>query len=118
MGALEVAREGFFDPLLYVLTLLGVSLIHFGLNATNDVFDFKLGADKVNLTPTPFSGGSRVLVEGLITERGMKLLFSLCYLTGIGVGLYLAFTRGFIPIISLTLLGFFLGFFYTLRHLS
>jgi len=113
LGALEAAREGLFDPLLYILTLLGVSLIHFGLNAANDVFDFKLGADKVNLTPTPFSGGSRVLVEGLITERGMKLLFSICYLIGIGIGLYLALTRGFIPIISLTLLGFFLSFFYT-----
>jgi 1,4-dihydroxy-2-naphthoate octaprenyltransferase len=113
LGALEAAREGYFDALLFVLTLVGIVLIHFGLNTANDFFDTRLGADAVNPLPTPFSGGSRVIIENLVSEKNVKRLFTICYTLGTLIGLYLALTRGLIPILGLMSAGFFLSFFYT-----
>ena len=113
LGAAVAAYHGIFDPLLFILTLIGVAAIHLGLNMANDYYDTKLGADNVNTTPTPFSGGSRALQYGLITPSAAVAMFSSFYALGLGIGLYLAITRGLVPILSLMLLGFILSFFYT-----
>ena len=62
LGA-AVARydTGYFDWGLFWMTLIGGIFIHAGLDFTNDYYDFKTGNDVANKTPTPFSGGSRVL---------------------------------------------------------
>jgi len=113
LGAAVAAYHGFLDWILLLLTLIGAVSIHLGLNMANDYFDTKLGADEVNKTPTPFSGGSRVMQYGLLSPSAVISISSLFYVIGIGIGLYLAFTRGLIPILSLLLLGFLLSFFYT-----
>jgi len=113
MGVGTAAYKGLFDPLLFILTLVGASLIHLALNMTNDYFDTKLGADEVNVTPTPFSGGSRVIQYGLLTQRQTIGLSTLFYVVGIAIGLYLAVLRGFIPIIALTAVGVFISVAYT-----
>jgi len=113
LGAAVAAYHGYFNPLLLILTLVGAVSIHLGLNMANDYFDTKLGADEINKTPTPFSGGSRIIQYGLLTPSSVITLSTLFYLMGIGIGLYLAFLRGFIPILSIMLLGFLLSFFYT-----
>ena len=43
--------------------------MHLGLNVANDVFDTLSGADAANVTPTQFSGGSRVVHYGLVKLR-------------------------------------------------
>ena len=53
------------------LTMAGAVLIHAGTNLANDYFDHITGCDEANPTPTPFSGGSRVIQEGLITPRSI-----------------------------------------------
>ncbi|MCS7094289.1 MAG: UbiA family prenyltransferase, partial [Thaumarchaeota archaeon] len=58
-GAAVALYRGAFDPLLLLLTFLGLAFIHMALNVANDYFDTKLGADPANRRPTPFSGGSR-----------------------------------------------------------
>ena len=45
--------------------------MHLGLNIANDIFDDASGADAANVTPTPFSGGSRVIQYGLVSRRAM-----------------------------------------------
>ena len=81
-----------------VATLIAASAIQLGLNVANDVFDTASGADAANLTPTPFSGGSRVIVYGLLSARQMTVLAAACYAVGLGIGLALAIARGFWPL--------------------
>ncbi|MEM2985855.1 MAG: prenyltransferase, partial [Candidatus Caldarchaeum sp.] len=65
IGVGTAAYLGYFDPLLFILTLVGASLIHLALNMTNDYYDTKLGADPANITPpghspplpSPWPGG-------------------------------------------------------------
>jgi 1,4-dihydroxy-2-naphthoate octaprenyltransferase len=73
-----------------VLAVLATLLLHLGANTANDWFDWKGGADAVNRDAIPpFSGGSRALPMGLITERGLLLLIVGCFalggLCGLGV---------------------------------
>jgi len=98
---------------LLLLTFLGLALIHMGLNVANDYFDTVLGADPANRRPTPFSGGSRSILYGLISESGARALYASLFGSGVAIGLYLALTRGLLPILGLTALGLFLAYFYT-----
>jgi 1,4-dihydroxy-2-naphthoate octaprenyltransferase len=110
MLALYVGR---FDPILFLLTLVGASLIHLGLNMSNDYFDTMLGADNINRTPTPFSGGSRILQYGLLKPSTVAGLFTLFYLAGGLIGVYLSIVRGLIPILSIMAAGVLISILYT-----
>ena len=71
----------------FLLALLGGVLIHLGLNMANDLFDDASGADAANVTPTPFSGGSRVIQYGLVSRRGVLVAATSCYVAGVAIGL-------------------------------
>jgi len=113
VGAAVAAYHGFFNLFLFLLTLIGASLIHIGLNMANDYYDVLLGADQLNKNPTPFSGGSRVAIYGLMTQGEVIRLSSLFYAAGGAIGLYLALTRGFIEIMTLLAIGVAISYFYT-----
>ncbi|MEM2095608.1 MAG: 1,4-dihydroxy-2-naphthoate octaprenyltransferase [Candidatus Caldarchaeum sp.] len=113
IGAGSASYLGYFDPVLFILTLIGASLIHLGLNMTNDYFDHKTGVDEKNITPTPFSGGSRIIQYGLLTSRQVALMSSLLYIAGASVGIYLALLRGLVPILTLMAVGILISIAYT-----
>jgi 1,4-dihydroxy-2-naphthoate octaprenyltransferase len=94
LGGAVAARDHHFAWGWFLLALLGAVLIHFGLNMANDLFDDSSGADAANVTPTPFSGGSRVLQYGLVSRRAVVVAASACYVGGIGIGVALAAARG------------------------
>ncbi|MEX2394083.1 MAG: prenyltransferase [Actinomycetota bacterium] len=94
LGGAVAARHGAFSWLWFGLAMLGGILIHLGLNMANDIFDDASGADAANVTPTPFSGGSRVIQYGLVSRSRVIAATIACYLGGIGIGLYLAAVRG------------------------
>ncbi|MFL5749362.1 MAG: prenyltransferase, partial [Chloroflexota bacterium] len=81
LGIAMAASEGTFDLLTAVLTVIGAACVQLGLNIANDVFDSVQGADELNVTPTQFSGGSRVIQYGLVSLRRMA---------GLAAGFYLA----------------------------
>jgi 1,4-dihydroxy-2-naphthoate polyprenyltransferase len=111
----DLRATGGFDWGLLGLTLLGVALFHLGTNTANDYFDHRSGADEANFTPTPFSGGSRVIQRGLMAANTMGLLALTFYVLGTVVGLslaYLLWPAG-LTILWLGLAGFLLGFLYT-----
>ena len=83
IGIAIAATHGYFNPLTALLTIVGGSLIQIGLNVANDVFDTTQGADEVNVTPTKYSGGSRVIQYGLVSLAQMKVVSSAAYLGGI-----------------------------------
>ena len=96
-----------------ILTLIGVIALHAGTNLANDYFDHLSGNDELNSNPTPFSGGSRVIQEGLISPKGV-LIYSLSWFAlGCLMGLYLNWRHPGNAILYLGLIGVFSGFFYT-----
>jgi len=107
------ARTGTLHFGLFLLAMLGGLLLHAGTNVANDYFDHRSGTDDVNVEfVRPFTGGSRMIQNGLLTPRevisGALAAFALACV----VGLYLAYIRGPL-ILVLGLVGIFSGFFYT-----
>src|SRR5262249_50437970 len=98
LGLAIAALDAPFHWGLALLTVIAACAVHLGLNVANDVFDTLSGADGANVTPTPFSGGSRVIVYGLLSVRQMTVLAAACYAVGLGIGLALAIARGFLPL--------------------
>lgn len=71
MGGLIARSAGRWNLLLLTGVLLGVAALHGGANLLNDYHDDRLGSDRL-ARPTPFSGGSRVIQEGLVTAATVK----------------------------------------------
>ena len=113
LGA-AVARynTGSFDWGTFLLTLLGGLFIHGGLNYTNDYYDFKTGNDVINKTPTPFSGGSRFLREGMLKPRQVQMAGFICFAAGSAIGLYLNHICGGYTILLIGIVGVFIAYFY------
>jgi 1,4-dihydroxy-2-naphthoate octaprenyltransferase len=113
LGISVAARHGDFSLWLAVLTLIGGAAIHVGLNVANDVFDAVSGADDVNVNPTQYSGGSRVIQRGLVSLRSMSLVSLAAYVVGIGIGVYLAIDRASVELFVIGVVGVFLSVAYT-----
>jgi 1,4-dihydroxy-2-naphthoate octaprenyltransferase len=112
LGGVVAARDGGFHTLWFVLALIAAMAVHLGLNMANDLFDDASGADAANVTPTPFSGGSRVLQYGLVHRRSMFLGCAALYTVAIGIGLYLAAERGW-ALVAIGAVGVALSFVYS-----
>jgi 1,4-dihydroxy-2-naphthoate polyprenyltransferase len=113
LGLAIAAHDAPFRWGLAILTAIAACAVHLGLNVANDVFDTLSGADAANPTPTAFSGGSRVIVDGLVSVPQMVALGAVCYAVGLGIGLYLAIERGFWPLFSIGAAGAFISIAYT-----
>jgi 1,4-dihydroxy-2-naphthoate octaprenyltransferase len=96
----------------FLMALLGVVSIHAGTNMINDYFDHHTGADEINDEYTKFSGGSRVIQEGLLSARSVLIASLSFFAVGSLLGLYLAYARGW-PLLVIGLLGVTSGYFYT-----
>jgi len=95
------------------MVLLGVSLLHLAANTCNDYFDHVTKNDWLNKNPTPFSGGSRVIQEGMVSPKGILVFSIACFAAGSMIGLWLNYRMGTNVILFLGITGVFLGFFYT-----
>ena len=60
-------ETGIFFIWYFLLALLAVVCVNAGTNLANDYFDHKSRADDINKEATAFSGGARVIQEGLIS---------------------------------------------------
>lgn len=105
------SKAGIFHPGYFVLATLGVVFVNAGTNLANDYFDHQSRADDINKEVTPFSGGSRVIQEGLLPPRWVYLA-SLVFL-GLAslIGLYLTYMRG-LAILVIGMIGVGSGYFY------
>jgi 1,4-dihydroxy-2-naphthoate polyprenyltransferase len=102
----------------FLLTMLGAIFIHAGTNLANDYFDHLSGCDEANPTPTPFSGGSRVIQEGLIPPVQILCVSAISFIAGGLIGLYLNYLSGRNVVLVLGVIGVFLGIFYTAKPFS
>ena len=106
-------RYGSLGAWRLAATLAGIACVHLGANLANDYYDFKTGCDSINPEPTPFSGGSRVIQEGLISSRAIIGASAAFFALAVAIGLYL---NSLVPgngVIILALAGIAGGLLYT-----
>lgn len=111
--ALAWNMTGKFSLYKFILVLVGVPLFNAGTNLANDYYDHKTGNDDINTSLTPFSGGSRVIQDGVIPAKHMLIGSFLFFGLGSVIGLYLnAITPGNL-VLYLGIFGLLSGFLYT-----
>ena len=113
LGIAIAAAHGAFDLVTAVLTLIGASFAQLGLNVANDVFDSMQGADEANVTPTRYSGGSRVIQYGLVTFRRMAATAATFYVAAAAIGLVLLALRGSFILLLIGVVGLVISLAYT-----
>jgi 1,4-dihydroxy-2-naphthoate octaprenyltransferase len=111
-AAVAWARGTPFALGLFLLTLLGGLFMHAGANMINDYMDHLRGTDAANVEYVrPFTGGSRMIQEGLLAPRQILFASVLCLALGSAVGFYLASVRGW-AIVVMGAIGLFSAVFY------
>lgn len=113
-GALS-HREGVFHWEGMVFALMIVIANHAGANLLNDYFD-AIGSDPVNQSVTPFSGGSRLIQEGLATRRSYLLAALFAYGAGLLLTIILAISYFNFFIFVLGISGLILGVIYSATY--
>jgi len=118
-GVLAWYVTGAFDWAVFALTLLSVFFIADGAFISNEYFDYdtdrintaRLGGRKQDVTST---GGTRVLVEGLISRRQALFASIVFFVLAMPIGLVLQFGFDTGPLtIPLGVAGILIGWFYT-----
>jgi 1,4-dihydroxy-2-naphthoate octaprenyltransferase len=112
-SALGFAVAGTFSPHLFVLALLATMALHTGANLANDYFDHTSRNDWLNKNPTPFSGGSRFIQDGILSPKTILLLSLLALTIGATIGVIIVLLTRSLFILTLGLIGLLGGFFYT-----
>jgi 1,4-dihydroxy-2-naphthoate octaprenyltransferase len=113
LGVAVAASDGFFNPWLAVLTLIGASFAHLGSNVANDIFDTLFGADDANVNPTQFSGGSRVVVYDLLTMPQLVAAAAGLLTAAAAIGLVLVWLTGSLLLLGIGIAGIAVGVAYT-----
>ena len=113
LGIAIAVSDGAFTWWTALLTLIGGSLAHLGINVTNDIFDTLSGADDANTTPTQFSGGSRVAVYDLVSIRGLSWLAIALFGGAAAIGLLLVAVTGSMTLLWIGIAGIVVGVAYT-----
>ena len=107
------ARSEAFNWLFFWLALVGGVAMHVAANTFNDYFDWTSGADKANNEYfTPYSGGSRSLELGLISERGLLAVSWGALIAACLAGLPVLLARGPMLLVFAAV-GIFSVYFYT-----
>jgi 1,4-dihydroxy-2-naphthoate polyprenyltransferase len=98
----------------FLLVLIGVTVNHFGLNMLDDACDFLHNIDcTLPGQKNPYTGGSGVLTEGLLSPRQLVSAAVFCFAITCGIGLYLTIVHGW-PVLAFGVFGIFCSVFYTL----
>lgn len=94
-GACFAAADGVLHLGWLVLTVLGIFFVEVAKNASGELVDFDSGTDLAVAEEdrSPFSGGKRVLVEGLLTRTQCRNIAALFFAAAILVGLVIVFFR-------------------------
>ena len=106
-------ETGIFFLGYFFLSLIAAVFYHAGINVLNDYFDYLNGTDNINQTGlSPFTGGSRMIQNKIMTPGETYILGALFLITGSIIGLYLAYERG-VFLLLIGTMGLFSGYYYT-----
>ncbi|MCZ7582992.1 MAG: prenyltransferase [Deltaproteobacteria bacterium] len=113
-AAAAYAAVGEFRFGMFGLALLAAWCFHAGANLLNDYYDHVSGTDDINTVRTPFSGGTRVIQEGLLPAGSLRTGGWIAYALGVPILLYLTTASG--PfVLVLAAVGGLSGVMYTWR---
>ncbi len=112
-SSLGFATTDSFNPILFILALLAIMALHSGANMANDYFDHTSRNDWLNKNPTPFSGGSRYIQQGILSPKTILLASFLWLTLGSIIGIVIFLLTQSVFILFLGLIGLLGGFFYT-----
>jgi 1,4-dihydroxy-2-naphthoate octaprenyltransferase len=76
-----------FRPLYFALAFIGGLFAHIAVNVLNEYSDYKTGID-FNTTPTPFSGGTKILVSGKLDAKKVLIFGLTCLAIIAAIGIY------------------------------
>jgi 1,4-dihydroxy-2-naphthoate octaprenyltransferase len=95
LGACAAAAVAPIDWGWLAATVLGIFAIEIAKNASGEIFDFDSGVDQAVTVDdrTPFSGGKRVPIDGLLTRGETWAISFACYLIGTVLGIWIAAER-------------------------
>jgi 1,4-dihydroxy-2-naphthoate polyprenyltransferase len=113
VGAGAAAWHGTIAWGWLVLAVVGIFCVEAAKNASGEIFDWDSGADEGVRADerSPFSGGKRVIVDGLLTRRETAIIAAGFYAIAIAVGIAIVVARE--PrVVWLGMLGVALAFFY------
>ncbi|MCW5874618.1 MAG: UbiA family prenyltransferase [Anaerolineales bacterium] len=116
IGAAWVAANNIVTPFptaKFFLALFAGIFLHVSANTFNDYFDWTSGTDPANNDYfLPYSGGSRSIELGLVSEKSLLLVGSLALLVSGVLGVLLTLQSG-VGILAFGLVGAFFAYFYT-----
>ena len=93
------------------LTVAGIICLEAAKNASGEIFDYEADVAVADEDVSPFSGGKRVIVDGLLTENQTKAVAAFFYLHGIAAGLAIFLFREPL-ILGVGMIGVCLAYFY------
>jgi 1,4-dihydroxy-2-naphthoate octaprenyltransferase len=113
LGAALAAHAGPVDWGWLAVTVLGIFCIEAAKNASGEIFDWDSGADQgvADEDRSPFSGGKRVIVDGLLSRRQTALVAAVFYALGGAAGVAIVVARE-PSVLWIGLVGAGLAFFY------
>ncbi len=103
--------EADFNWLKVVIILAGVVSAHISVNLFNEYSDFKTKID-FNTRRTPFSGGSGILSQGLISEKKVLKVAVATLILSLAAGIYFSIVSHW-TILVISLIGAFTIVYYT-----
>lgn len=111
--AAAYSQTGHFDLTLCILAVCAIAAIHLGANIANDYFDHVSRNDWLNDNKTPFSGGSRMIQNNLLSPKEVLIGSVIFFSIGAGLGIaILAITKSLF-VLALGLMGITGGYSYT-----
>jgi len=113
LGASIAAHHGGIAWGWLAVTVFGIFCVEAAKNASGDVFDWDSGADAgvTEAERTPFSGGKRIIVDGLLSRREATLVAAVFYLLAGVSGLTIVIFRE-PTVLLLGFIGMSLAYFY------
>lgn len=107
-GALA-ARSPSFDPVLFVLALVGIVVAHAANNMINDYFDLRSGLDTEDYPRAQYA--PHPVVAGVTDEAGLKKAILVANGIDAAIMVVLLLARGW-PVLAFALAGLFISVFY------
>lgn len=115
---LAYSHTGQFNVTLFILAASATVALHAGANITNDYFDHISKNDRLNDNKTPFSGGSRLIQQNLLTPGEVIIGAWIALFIGAGIGLIIVILTKSLFLLSLGIIGLLGGYFYTATPLK
>jgi 1,4-dihydroxy-2-naphthoate octaprenyltransferase len=113
IGVAAAALQAPTSWMAALLTLLGAIAAHAGINVLNDVYDDRAGCDDINADRVfPYTGGSRVIQNGVLSITSMARFGWLLLAAAALIGVSLAAVSG-AGLLLIGLAGLFLGWAYS-----